>query len=59
MVGLVCCLVSRAGGCLTDILDEFASVALSEPQIAYCCRETLKGLVYIHDGKYADSVSTC
>jgi len=38
------------GGCLTDILDEFATIALSEEQIAYCCRETLKGLVYIHDG---------
>jgi serine/threonine protein kinase len=40
------------GGCLTDILDEFASVALTETQIAYCCKETLKGLVYIHEGKY-------
>jgi len=38
------------GGCLTDILDEYATVPLNERQIAYCCRETLLGLCYIHDG---------
>ncbi|EGG14776.1 p21-activated protein kinase [Cavenderia fasciculata] len=36
------------GGCLTDILEAFDSVKLSEVQIAYCVRETLKALQYIH-----------
>jgi len=36
------------GGCLTDILDEFESVALNEPQIALICKQTLLGLEYIH-----------
>jgi len=37
------------GGSLTEILDEFENVALTEEQIAYCCRETLQGLLYIHE----------
>jgi len=37
------------GGSLTEVLDEFENVALTEEQIAYCCRETLQGLVYIHE----------
>jgi len=36
------------GGCLTDVLESFDSVQLTESQIAYCCRETVKALVYIH-----------
>jgi len=37
------------GGCLADILEEFENVALTEAQIAYCCREVLAALCYIHD----------
>jgi len=37
------------GGCLTDILEEFENVALTEAQIAYACRETLTGLLYLHE----------
>jgi len=37
------------GGCLTDILDEYTSIQLTEKQIAYCCVETLKGLAYLHN----------
>jgi Protein kinase domain/P21-Rho-binding domain len=36
------------GGCLTDILEQFDDVKLDGPQIAFICRETLKGLQYIH-----------
>jgi len=36
------------GGCLTDILEIFSYLQLSEGQIAYICRETLRGLRYIH-----------
>jgi len=36
------------GGCLTDVLECFDSVQMTEPQIAYCCRETLRSLAYIH-----------
>jgi len=36
------------GGCLTDILEEFENVKLSELAIAYICRETLRGLAYLH-----------
>lgn len=36
------------GGCLTDILDQYESVELSEAQIALVVKETLKALVYIH-----------
>jgi len=35
-------------GCLTEILDQFEHVKMTEPQMAYCCRETLKALQYIH-----------
>eukprot|EP01126_Amoeba_proteus_P057894 TRINITY_DN7413_c0_g1_i1.p1 TRINITY_DN7413_c0_g1~~TRINITY_DN7413_c0_g1_i1.p1 ORF type:complete len:441 (+),score=102.80 TRINITY_DN7413_c0_g1_i1:61-1383(+) len=38
------------GGCLTDILEE-DTIFMSETQIAYCCRETLKALTYIHDAQ--------
>jgi len=34
------------GGCLTDVLEE--DVEIEERHIAYCCRETLKALQYIH-----------
>lgn len=27
------------GGCLTDVLEQFDAVKLTEPQIAYVCRE--------------------
>jgi len=36
------------GGCLTDILEVFESVQLSEEHIAYICKEVLSGLAYIH-----------
>jgi len=36
------------GGCLTDILEEYESVQLTELQIAYICKQTLSGLEYIH-----------
>ena len=50
------------GGCLTEILEQFEYVQMTEPQIAYVCLEvlwwnyncridklqTLKALVYIH-----------
>jgi hypothetical protein len=36
------------GGCLTDILEQFDVVRLSEEQIASICLETLKALAYIH-----------
>jgi len=36
------------GGCLTDVLEIFAHLQLSETQIAFICRETVKGLRYIH-----------
>eukprot|EP01127_Copromyxa_protea_P005374 TRINITY_DN15312_c0_g1_i1.p1 TRINITY_DN15312_c0_g1~~TRINITY_DN15312_c0_g1_i1.p1 ORF type:complete len:484 (+),score=103.94 TRINITY_DN15312_c0_g1_i1:376-1827(+) len=36
------------GGCLTDVLEQFDSVKLTEPQIAYVCKSTLLGLSDIH-----------
>jgi len=36
------------GGCLTDVLEQFDAVKLSEPQIAHVCQSTLKGLSDIH-----------
>lgn len=39
-----------SGGCLTDILDQFEVVKLTEKQIAYTCRQVLGGLSYIHSG---------
>lgn len=34
------------GGCLTDVLMHYGR--LNEPEIAYVCREVLKGLSYMH-----------
>jgi len=39
-----------SGGCLTDILDQFDQVKLTEKQIAFTCRQVLAGLSYIHSG---------
>ncbi|KAL7714360.1 p21-activated kinase [Entamoeba marina] len=36
------------GGCLTDILENHDVVEMSEPQIAFVCRETLRALNFIH-----------
>jgi len=36
------------GGCLTEILEQFDSVRMTEAQIGYLAIETLKGLEYIH-----------
>jgi hypothetical protein len=36
-------------GCLTEVLDQFdAGVHMTEPQIAFVCKATLKGLAYVH-----------
>jgi len=36
------------GGCLTDILEQFEELKMNESQIAFCCKESLKALSYIH-----------
>jgi len=36
------------GGCLTDVLEIFVHLQLTESQISFVCRETLRGLRYIH-----------
>jgi len=35
-------------GCLTEILDLYENIQLSEPEIAYVCLNTLKALAYLH-----------
>jgi len=37
------------GGCLTDVLEQFNTVKLSESQVAYVCERTLRALSFIHD----------
>jgi len=37
-----------AGGCLTDILEQFDSIQMTEQMIAHVCLQTLEGLKYIH-----------
>lgn len=36
------------GGCLTDILDQFEAVKMTEAQIAYASLQTLRALQYVH-----------
>jgi protein-serine/threonine kinase len=36
------------GGCLTDVLEQFDRIQLTESQIALICSDTLKALSYIH-----------
>ena len=36
------------GGCLTEVLEQFDAVKMTEAQMAYASRETLKALIYIH-----------
>jgi hypothetical protein len=36
------------GGCLTDVLESFDTIQMTESQIAYVARETLKSLAYVH-----------
>jgi len=36
------------GGCLTDVLECFPDVQMTETQIAYAARETLQSLAYVH-----------
>jgi len=36
------------GGCLTEILEQFDYCQMNEGHIAWVCKETLKGLKYIH-----------
>lgn len=36
------------GGCLTDVLEQFDSVRMTEGQIAHVCQQTLSALSYIH-----------
>ena len=39
------------GGCLTDVLDQYEEgLLMTEPLIALLCRDTLRGLQYIHAG---------
>jgi serine/threonine protein kinase len=33
---------------LTDILEQFGPIQMTEPQVARVCNETIKALVYIH-----------
>ncbi|GAM21866.1 hypothetical protein SAMD00019534_050410 [Acytostelium subglobosum LB1] len=42
------CMEFMGGGCLTDILECFETVKMTEEQIAYTVRETLRSLEYIH-----------
>jgi len=37
------------GGCLTEVLDQYPRVVMTEPQMAHVARETLQSLVYIHN----------
>jgi len=37
-----------AGGCLTDVLEQFDTIQMTEQMIAHVCLETLEGLKYIH-----------
>eukprot|EP01126_Amoeba_proteus_P023744 TRINITY_DN2386_c0_g1_i16.p1 TRINITY_DN2386_c0_g1~~TRINITY_DN2386_c0_g1_i16.p1 ORF type:complete len:430 (-),score=99.36 TRINITY_DN2386_c0_g1_i16:131-1420(-) len=36
------------GGCLTDVLEQFETVKLTEPQIAHVCLQSLRALSDIH-----------
>jgi len=36
------------GGCLTEVLEQFENVKMTEEQIALVCLETLKALCYVH-----------
>lgn len=36
------------GGCLTEVLDQYRELQLTEEQMANICHEVLKGLQYIH-----------
>eukprot|EP01091_Cochliopodium_minus_P008335 TRINITY_DN186_c0_g1_i7.p1 TRINITY_DN186_c0_g1~~TRINITY_DN186_c0_g1_i7.p1 ORF type:complete len:776 (+),score=275.66 TRINITY_DN186_c0_g1_i7:90-2417(+) len=37
------------GGCLTDVLDQYEDgLHMNEEQIAHVCKDTLRGLAYIH-----------
>jgi len=36
------------GGCLTEVLEQYEHVQMTETQIAYACLESLRGLAYIH-----------
>eukprot|EP01119_Soliformovum_irregulare_P008600 TRINITY_DN21704_c0_g1_i1.p1 TRINITY_DN21704_c0_g1~~TRINITY_DN21704_c0_g1_i1.p1 ORF type:complete len:488 (+),score=109.34 TRINITY_DN21704_c0_g1_i1:28-1491(+) len=36
------------GGCLTDVMEQFDQLKMTEPQIAFVCRQTLRALSYIH-----------
>jgi len=38
------------GGCLTDVLDQWDEVKMTEPQMSLCCKNTLQALDYIHKG---------
>lgn len=37
-----------AGGCLTEVLEQFDYVQMNEGQMAWVCHQTLKALTYIH-----------
>jgi Protein kinase domain/P21-Rho-binding domain len=45
---LWCVMEYLGGGCLTEILEQFETLTMTESHIARVCRETLKALEYIH-----------
>lgn len=36
------------GGCLTDVIDQYAQLPLNEPQISLICKGILQALVFLH-----------
>ncbi len=36
------------GGCLTEVLEQWPDLKMTEPQIALVCRGTLSALAYVH-----------
>jgi len=36
------------GGCLTEVLEQFENIKMTEEQISLVCMETLKALCYVH-----------